>query len=356
MKTKILSVILSLASLLCLFNLSAVAEAPEMLIMYVDIDDNTAEVSRYLGFNPAGEAVEIPAKTDDGKTVVGIGESAFYGSFVTSVVIPETVSYIDDYAFCMSEMLSSVVIPNSVKEIGEYAFKDCVSLKSVTIGAGVTNIGAEAFKGCAALEKVTFGKSVATIGDSAFDSCTALKNITLPDSVVSVGNRAFADCPNVKTLKIGKKLKKFGEYAFCDTLHLEYYGNPTEAEIESLYKKNITADKISIHIGNTAAQKYIKRAKKDFTCYHVDVAKKAKPTISASLKPGKIAVKFSKVKTAKKYELVLSGKAKRRITVSKTSYTIRRLKAGRYTVRVRAKFGKKFGKYSKILKVRVKAA
>ena len=55
-----------------------------------------------------------------------------------SLTIGNKVTTIPDYAF---SGLTSVIIPNSVTSIGNYAFYDCTWLHSLTIGTGVLSIG-----------------------------------------------------------------------------------------------------------------------------------------------------------------------------------------------------------------------
>ena len=58
--------------------------------------------------------------------VTSIGESAFRGSKISSVVMPNSIETIKSYAFQNCTNLSSVTIPNSVTSIGQSAFSGCI--------------------------------------------------------------------------------------------------------------------------------------------------------------------------------------------------------------------------------------
>lgn len=66
------------------------------------------------------------------------------GEPITDVVIPNTITSISKFLFSCSS-IRSVVIPDSVTTIGEYAFFNCNSLTSVIIPDSVTSIGQGAF-------------------------------------------------------------------------------------------------------------------------------------------------------------------------------------------------------------------
>ena len=82
-----------------------------------------------------------------------IANGAFAGSSLTTITIPNTVTYIGVSAFRYSA-LTSVIIPNSVTIIRGYAFHHCTSLKSVTIPNSVTKIQRDAFRDCSTLTTV----------------------------------------------------------------------------------------------------------------------------------------------------------------------------------------------------------
>jgi len=64
-------------------------------------------------------------------TVIGIGEQAFKNSFISSLKLPETLTYIKREAFSTCFSLSELSIPASVTEIGASCFWMCPDLKKV---------------------------------------------------------------------------------------------------------------------------------------------------------------------------------------------------------------------------------
>jgi hypothetical protein len=78
---------------------------------------------------------------------------------------------------CPGGKAGSLIIPNSVTNIGDYAIWNCPKLTSVTIPEGVTRIKKEAFAACGSLTRITIPASVTNIELWAFDSCVSLKAV-----------------------------------------------------------------------------------------------------------------------------------------------------------------------------------
>lgn len=85
-----------------------------------------------------------------------------YEVFATSIVIPDSVTWIGEYAFEGSPYLTSVTLPNSITYIPRSAFNCCYSLKSIVIPSSVKWIDEYAFDYCESLTSVTLQEGLRT--------------------------------------------------------------------------------------------------------------------------------------------------------------------------------------------------
>jgi len=114
-----------------------------------------------------------------------------YDGTTTTVRIPERINNLPvveilDQAFKGNTRITSVTIPNSVTYIGGEAFMGCANLTSVTLSSSLTEIHCRAFSGCAKLTSITLPTSIRAIAGGAFFNCSALTTINIPDSVTSI--------------------------------------------------------------------------------------------------------------------------------------------------------------------------
>ena len=199
--------------------------------------------------------------------VTEIGFEAFSGSSLKEVVLPSTLTKIDEYAF-YGTRITDLYIPDSVTKLGLRAFsnrtydnnspstltkvslpaqinsadkafqgqwnlKEVVfrgnwktipdgmfsetGLEKLVIPEGVTEIGSEAFLG-SSLKEVVLPSTLTKIGDRAF-SGTKLTSVTLPKNVTDIGRRAFGDIDSLTSVVIPKNLIK-GSEAFAGSKNL----------------------------------------------------------------------------------------------------------------------------------------
>ena len=151
------------------------------------------------GYNGTDTVVVIPSKIN-GITVETIGHTAFRYSSVTSVTIPDSVTFISDSAFAYCSSLTNISIPNSVTAIGSFAFEGCTKLESITLPSSLLTISEFLFYDCSQLTTIHIPDSVSSIRTYAFYNCGKLETIRIPVSVTSIGSYAFDDCPSLMTV------------------------------------------------------------------------------------------------------------------------------------------------------------
>ena len=155
-------------------------------------------------------------------SVTSISEQAFSNcSGLIVVTIPNSVTFIGNAAFANCSGLTSVIIPNSVTSIGSSVFSGCSGLTSVTIPNNVTFISNYAFMDCSGLTSVSIPNSVTSIGDKAFNGCIGLTSMIIPNSVTSIGELAFSSCSDLTSVTIGSGVKRIYEKAFAECKELK---------------------------------------------------------------------------------------------------------------------------------------
>ena len=157
-----------------------------------------------------------------------LGEHAFEGSGLESVIIPQSLTEIPPYCFANCGSLSSVSIPESITSIGKYAFSQCGSLSSISIPESVVTIRENAFAH-SGLESVIVPQCWTAIPDSCFLHCINLSSIRIPESVVSIGKDAFKMCYKLSTVIFPASLATWGEGSFskCSILTTVVFNSTT---------------------------------------------------------------------------------------------------------------------------------
>ena len=154
--------------------------------------------------------------------ITGIGAYALAYCSFENISIPNSVTYIGDYAFCsgefwrMAEIGARLEIPDSVTRIGTGAFYGCAALEEIVIPGSVKHIPDKMFQQCSIeLYVVTLSEGVQTIGNGAFDTCRDLYKIDLPESLTSIGEDAFRLCGCLDNVIVPEGVKCINSTAFC---------------------------------------------------------------------------------------------------------------------------------------------
>lgn len=92
----------------------------------------------------------------------------FPGAKKGAYTIPESVIYIDDYAFQGNLVLTELNLPHNIRVIGDRAFAYMVNLKTLHLPEELVKIGEGGFLECSNIEELTFGSKIKSIGSNAF--------------------------------------------------------------------------------------------------------------------------------------------------------------------------------------------
>lgn len=216
----------------------------------------------------------IPTSVTNGNGTKYAVESIDYEAFancsgLTSITIPESVTYIEKKAFYGCSGLTSITIQEGVRIIGERAFYGCSGLTSITIPGSVEDIEVEAFDKCENLSTaiiknrqggygqvsiflydrcltsikklilnrvfsksdkaspfsenlkiVEIGDGLHYIWDNQFYGFNGLTSIKIPESVTSIGKRAFYGCSSLTSINIPQSITKIESEVFygCSSL------------------------------------------------------------------------------------------------------------------------------------------
>ena len=217
-----------------------------------------------IGWEGASSELTIPSKiTVDGKdyNVTKIGDRAFYGQDIRTIVLPDTLRTLGADAFSCNDAVETVEIPGSVESYA-HSFSGCSSLKEIKVAT--TNDTFESVSGVLMNEKkdtiyqypagkagtYTIPESVTTIRDGAFSHCDSLESFsvnsnnktfvadggvlftkdkkelvaypngktgeeyTVPNNVGTIGEYAFAGSP-VKKVTLPSSVRTISAYAFA---------------------------------------------------------------------------------------------------------------------------------------------
>lgn len=293
----------------------------------IDVSNNCtqfASVGGVLYEKKTKKIVSVPHKyftktfvVPDG--IIEIGANAFrWCRHISTVILPESIEKIDDYAFASSSV-TKINIPSKTVSIGKNPFaynhfmtienfaskylivdgmllsihnKKIISLvsgldekKSLYLPDDIVSIGAsafsyskltkiicpkslryiedEAFYECTELETFSCESELEYIGSSCFYNCKKLLSVSLNGSVSIINNNAFNGCSNLVEVHLPNTVTKIDDYAFfyCKSLslisklpQLSYIGELAFANCVSL-KQFVTSESLS-YIGQEAFATY----------------------------------------------------------------------------------------------------
>ena len=138
-----------------------------------------------------------------------LGSHAFYWSRLLAVDFPTSLKRIGAKAFGLTAIGfggEAIVLPGGLQEIGEQAFWAC-DFQQMIIPDSVTAIDNSAFANCKQMTFLKIGTGTSVLPSGAFENCDQLKRVEFPEGLVEIGPDCFrgstiAEVTFPSTLKI----------------------------------------------------------------------------------------------------------------------------------------------------------
>lgn len=172
-------------------------------------------------------------------------DRAFSELKVKRVKLNNLIKYIPKYCFYNSD-IEEIIIPNSVTSIENFAFKYCTNLKRVIFedesnlkiikgeafnGSGVEYFNApdslerihhKVFFACENLKEVVLGPKLKVLNSNIFSYCDKLEKITFHEEapIIKIEKYFCVGSENLKEVIFSKKIEIFCEYCFMDCSNL----------------------------------------------------------------------------------------------------------------------------------------
>lgn len=151
-----------------------------------------------------------------------------------------TVTSLGIEAFKSSE-LTSIVLPNTVTTLNRYAFNGSALLKTITLGTGVTDIKANMIDGCTSLTDIYINSSQAfSVSGATFTQASAIRANT---------NLHFASKAMIKNFLDAGGWNSFKMYMYPDMVCIDgvyYLANPADNTAKMLATYDVAATDLGI--------------------------------------------------------------------------------------------------------------
>ena len=157
-----------------------------------------------------------------GLDITVLPESALQGIPFETVVLPEGLKEIENYAFYSCKSLRTLEIPESVEKLGRWIVWECDYLETVTLHNGLNTLSESTFWGCGGITSIHIPTTVTEIPAYCFSNCQNLERIYLHDGITSIGTEAFFNCYSLKSFTAPQSLTVLSDYMLyqCKSLEL----------------------------------------------------------------------------------------------------------------------------------------
>ena len=172
-----------------------------------------------------------------GEPVILIPSHAFFiCSEIESIKFPETLLYIDSWAFegsggkelCLKLPDQGVTIANCA-----FAYSRINELILPDSEKAISKISATAFHQ-ATVNTVTIPNGITVFNNTCLNNLYGFETVNFPATLTEIGDYTFFDCP-LLNIEIPSSVKKIGQFAFAlDSVHNKYAAHPEPTVFSTL--------------------------------------------------------------------------------------------------------------------------
>ena len=239
----------------------------EIKISSVDLPDTITYIGAFAFAYTNITTIDYPSSLQE------IGSFAFEDTWITDATLPNTVKKLGGGVFWYCRALRKAVIPEGVEILPDGAqyskgvFGDCINLKEVSLPSTLTEIGNYTFLGCSHLSEIDLPVNVTRIGESAFANCSDLQHVVFPERLEHIENTAFFGSKNLTSIILPATVKTIGADAFNYEARkgysatflsdIYYYGTREQWNTisfgTSFYSVSERPDVANVHYANTVS-------------------------------------------------------------------------------------------------------
>lgn len=251
------------------------------------IDESTRTVWIKKGSIGRRKKYKVPCKAvinGEEYTIDGIDYGAYRrNKTIHHLIIPDTITYLDEDAFRAMPNLRSAHIGKRVKILQMWNFGDCRRLQSLTISKenphlqvrdglvlskdgkmlytslydrrhydipeGVETVNQIAFWYNQRLESISFPGSLRTVGDNSFSFLPRLRNLVLPEGLEKISTQCFQMCEILEHVDLPSTLKQLDTQAFDGCRSLKKVIIRSNAILSMLFCKRIVfSTEVSVYV------------------------------------------------------------------------------------------------------------
>ena len=206
-----------------------VQEADADWFTYSNNSDGTVTITGFSSAYPGTPTdIKFPTKNKEGKTITAIGEAAFNGKQITSLVFPNGINVLNVRAFTNCEKLEKIKFSSTLSNIctdssySRQTFYGCANITEIVITQTQANMVMSSVlpHSYNKVNKVTFEGEITSFGKSMLSSFSEIKSITIPQTVTTIGEASLRST-GLREISIPAKVTSIGNYAFYDCKSLE---------------------------------------------------------------------------------------------------------------------------------------